>query len=101
LVMPPPTAEMVRVELPVEADEAAARVKVLEPLPGEAMLVGANVPVTPDGRPLTDNVTAELKPLAPVVVTVMGVEAPAATLGLLALAESVRLGAAETVRVRV
>ena len=101
MVMPPPTAEMVRVELPVEADEAAARVKVLEPLPGEAMLVGAKVPVTPDGRPLTDNATAELKPFEPAVVIVTGVDEPTATLGLLALAESVRLGAAETVRVRV
>ena len=87
--------------MPVEADVAAARVKVLEPLPGEAMLVGAKVPVTPDGRPLTDSATDEENPLAPAVVTVMGVEAPAATLGLLALAESVKLGAGETVSVRV
>ena len=101
MVMPPPTAEMVRVELPVEADEAAARVKVLEPLPGEAMLVGANVPVTPDGSPLTDNATAELNPFPPAVVIVIGVEEPAAKLALLALAESVRLGAGETVRVTV
>ena len=91
-MMPPPTAEMVRVELPVEADEAAARVKVLEPLPGEAMLVGAKVPVTPDGRPLTDNATAELKPFPPAVVTVIGVDEPAATLALGALVFSVSVG---------
>jgi len=101
LVIPPPAAVMVRVELPIEADVVAARVKVLEPLPGEAILVGAKVPVTPDGRPLTDNATAELNPFPPAVVIVIGVEEPAAKLALLALAESVRLGAGETVRVTV
>lgn len=92
MVTPPPVAVMVRVELPVDADEAAARVKVLEPLPGEAMLVGANVPVTPDGSPLTDNATAELKPFPPAVVTLIGVDAPAATLAFVVLVFSVRVG---------
>ena len=100
-VMPPPAAVMVSVELPVEAADAAARVKVLEPLPGEAMLVGAKVPVTPDGSPLIDNATAELNPLDAAVVIVIGVEEPTATLALLELVESERLGAGETVRVTV
>jgi len=101
LVSPPPTAVMVSVELPVEAEEAAARVKVLEPLPGEAMVVGAKLPVTPDGSPLIDSATAELNPFDPAVVIVIGVEEPAATLALLELAERAKLGAGETVRLTV
>lgn len=101
MVTPPPTAVMVSVGFPVEADNAAARVRVLEPLPGEAMLVGANVPVTPDGSPLTDNATTELNPFPPAVVIVIGVEEPATTLALLELAERVKLGAGEIVRVTV
>jgi hypothetical protein len=63
--------------------------------------VGAKVPVTPDGSPLIDNATAELNPLDAAVVIVIGVEEPTATLALLELVESERLGAGETVRVTV
>ena len=101
LVTPPPVAVMVGVELLEDALAAAVRVKVVLPLPGEAMLVGAKVAVTPDGSPLMDNATAELKPFATVVVIVTGVEPPGATLPLVALDESVKLGAGETVRVTV
>ena len=95
---PPPVAVMVSVEVPAAAEEAADRVKVLLPLPGEAMLAGAKVAVRPAGSPLTDNVTAELNPVPAAVVIVSGVEAPGATLALVALDDSVKLALDCTVR---
>ena len=85
-------------EEPVGAVGAAESVNVLLPLPGALILAGANVPVTPDGSPLMEKATAELNPLAVVVVMVKGFELPAATVVLAAFAESVKLGAGETVR---
>ena len=91
---------MVRAMVPAVLVEAAASVKVLVPAPGEAMLAGAKVAVTPDGRPLTENATAELKPLTRAVVMVMAADPPGATLALAALEVSVKLGAG-TVRLKV
>lgn len=98
LVTPPPLAVMDGVDVPAAAEGVADNVKVLEPLPGEAMLVGAKVGVTPAGSPVMEKVTAELKPLAPVVVRVMGVELPWATLGVVRLAARVKVGGPVTVR---
>jgi hypothetical protein len=80
LVTPPPVAVTVRIEVPAAAVEAAANVKVLLPLPGEVILVGAKVAVTPVGSPLMDNVTAALNPFTRAVVNVMGIDPPGATL---------------------
>jgi hypothetical protein len=89
-------AVTVKVEVPGAAVEAADSVKVLVPLPGAAKLVGAKVAVTPLGTPLIDNVMAELNPVPLVVVKVIGIDPPGATLGVVALAVSVKL--AKTVR---
>jgi hypothetical protein len=85
-------AVTVRVEVPAAAVEPAASVKVLRPLPGAAMLVGAKLAVTPLGAPLTDSVITELNPFAKAVVKVMGVEPPGATLALVTLGVKVKLG---------
>ena len=82
------------------AVEAAASVKVLVPLPGAAMLVGAKLAVTPLGRPLIDNATAELNPFTKAVVRVMCVEALRAKLTLVVEGVSVKPGV-NTVRLRV
>jgi hypothetical protein len=72
---------------------------VLCPLPGAAMLVGANVAVTPLGRPDIESATAELNPVPATVVKVTGIDPPRATLSLEALSDSPKL--ARTVRLRV
>ena len=86
------------VEELVGAAAVAANVNVLLPLPGALILVGEKVPGTPDGSPLTDKAMAELNPYAVVAVMVKGFELPAATVALAALADSVKLGAGETLR---
>jgi hypothetical protein len=93
-VAPPPTAARVRVETPAVAVEPTDSVKVLLPLPGAAMLVRVKFAVTLFGSPLTDKATAELNPVPAVVVNVMGTEPPGATLALVALDVSVKLGVA-------
>jgi predicted cation transporter len=86
------------VEVPAAAVEPAARVNLLLPLPGAAMLVGVKVAVTPAGTPLMYSATAELNPDAAVVVNVMGVDAPGATVALVALDARVKLAGDKTVR---
>lgn len=81
--------------------EAAASVKVLWPLPGVAMLRGANVAVTPLGNPLAVRAMEELNPAAGAVLRVTGVEAPGVTLALDALADSVKPGGGKMVRANV
>src|ERR1041385_2276419 len=100
LVTPPPTAVTVAEGVPRLADEDAAIVSVLVPLPGAAMLAGAKLPVTPVGSPLTENTIAELNPLATAVVNTMRVDPPRTTLALAALDESVKDGDS-TVRAKV
>ena len=99
MVTPPPEAITVRVEVPAAAVEAADSVKMLLPLPGAAMLVGAKLAVTPIGDPLTDNVIAELNPGPFAVVKVIVPDPPGAILALVAFGDSVKLG--KTVRLRV
>jgi hypothetical protein len=91
-VTPPPVAVTVRVQVRAVVPEATASVKVLVPLPGDAMLVGAKLAVTPVGSPLTDKAIADWNPFPAVVVTVTGVEPPCPTLALEALVVSVKLG---------
>lgn len=98
MVTPPPVAVTVRVQVPVAAVAATDRVKVLLPLPGQAMPVGVKLAVTPPGSPLIDNATAEVNPLTRAVVRVIGVEPPGATLALVALGVSVKLAGGKTVR---
>jgi len=62
LVRPPPLAVIVRLYVPAVVPVAALSVSALLPVPGEAMLAGENVPVTPAGRPLTESATAERNP---------------------------------------
>ncbi len=91
LVTPPPTAVTVRVEAPPAAVEVAESVKVLLPLPGAAMVLGAKLAVTPLGAPLADNLIAELNPPTLVVVKVRDFEPPGATLALVPFDVSVKL----------
>lgn len=88
------------VEAPTALVEAAANVRVVLPLPGAAMLVGAKVAVIPLGTPVIENATAELNPFTSPVVRVRCVEAPWATAMLVALGVSVKLGV-KTVRLSV
>jgi hypothetical protein len=102
--LPPPVPVTVKVETPAAVPEAADSFKVLLPLPGAAMLEGAKLAVTPCGSPLTDNATAELNPFSTAVVKAIGIELPGATLALVALGVSVKLGVTTVtgnVRVRV
>ncbi len=71
---------------------------MLVPLPGDAILVGAKLPVTPVGSPLIDKATAEVNPFTRAVVNVAGIEPPGATLALVALGVSVKLAGGKTVR---
>jgi hypothetical protein len=74
--MPPPVAVMVSVNTPADVVEPTDSVKVLLPLPGDAMLVGAKRAVTPLGSPATARAMAALNPAPPAVVTVTGAEPP-------------------------
>jgi hypothetical protein len=52
--------------VPLAVDELTVRVSVEEVVAG----FGLKLPVVPEGKPLTENVTAELKPLVGLIVTV-------------------------------
>ena len=78
--------------------EAAAKVNVAAPLPGEAMLEGARLAVTPLGSPLADNTTGDWNPFNTVVESLIAVEPPGVTVALAAFNASVKLGAGKTVR---
>jgi hypothetical protein len=80
------------VDVLAAAVEVDVSVKVLVPLPGAAMLAGAKLAVTPLGSPLIEIATAELNPFANMVVRVMWVEPPRATLTLVALVVKVMPG---------
>ena len=97
---PPPVAVTVSVNVPAVAIDAAARVKVLFPAPGEAMVEGAKVAVTPAGSPLIERAMAEFNPFTPKVLIVTGIDPPGVTLALVALADNVKLGV-KTVRLEV
>ena len=79
---------------PSVAVVAALSVSVLDPFPGDAMLVGEKLAVTPLGNPVAESDTAPLNPpsVADVTVTLLGV--PAVNVKLAALVLSEKLGAA-------
>lgn len=60
----------------VAALEAAERVRVLLPVPGEAMALGAKVAVTPFGNALSESATADLNPFSAVVDRLMEIVEP-------------------------
>jgi hypothetical protein len=91
-VAPPPVAVTVTVADPTVAAVVAVSVKVLLPLPGDAMLAGENAAVTPLGNPVTDNATAALKFCA-AVVSVKLVWPPPATFALTVLDDNAIAGA--------
>jgi hypothetical protein len=98
-------AIMVKLYVPAAVPEAAASVSLLLPLPGDAMLAGAKLAVTPFGSPLIESVTADLNPFCAAVVRVIAVELSVAMVALVALGVNVKLGAvtvsvSEIVRVR-
>jgi len=87
--------------LPTAALEAVFRVSVELPLPGEAMLAGEKLAVTPRGSPVTERETPVLKLFCPAVLRVAVVELPTTTLAEVALAEKAKLGGGSTVRLSV
>ena len=87
--------------MPGAREAEAAKVSVLLPEPGEAIVVGANVAVKPDGSPLARKATEVLNEALPVVVSVTVVLAAGATVAELADALSVNDGGGRTVSVSV
>ena len=81
------------VDVPAAAVLAAVNVSVELPDPGAAIDVGLNAAVTPDGWPLAESDTAELKPPETVVEIVLDPLLPAATERLVGDALSVKFGA--------
>jgi len=75
-VIPPPVALTVTLNVPVVAVLLAVNRSVELPVPGAAIEVGVKLAVTPEGRPVADNDTAELKPPVPEVETVVVMELP-------------------------
>jgi hypothetical protein len=66
----------VTVALPPAAADVAVKFRVLVPEPlGTGFVL--NVPVTPDGRPLTESVTADVNPVVGVMVMVLVAVPPA------------------------
>ena len=78
---------------------AVATVSIEDPDP--VIEAGLNVPVAPMGRPLTEKLTAELKPFKPVTVGVKVVLLPWVTVCELGDAASVKLAGGLTTSVTV
>src|SRR5437016_5736426 len=70
-LMPPPLAVTVTLKVPVVAVLLAENVSVELPLPGATIEVGLKLAVTPVGSPETESDTAELKPPAVALETVV------------------------------
>lgn len=66
IVGEPPVPVTVKTYVPLAVDEPTVRVSVEEIVAG----FGLKLPVVPEGRPLTEKVTAELNPLVGLMVTV-------------------------------
>jgi hypothetical protein len=90
---PPPLALIVIVDVPAAAVLLAVKVRVELPEPGAAIDVGLNAAVTPEGSPLAESDTAELKPPEMVVEIVLVPVPPAATERLAGDALMVKFGA--------
>lgn len=90
--VPPPLALIVIVDVPAVAVLLALNVNVELPEPGAAMDVGLNAAVTPEGSPLAESDTAELKPPETLVEIVLEPLLPAATERLVGDALSEKFG---------
>ena len=90
---PPPLALIVMVEVPAAAVLPAVKVRVELPEPGAAIDVGLNAAVTPEGSPVAESDTAELKPPETVVEIVLVPDPLRATATLVGDALSVKFGA--------
>ena len=101
LVTPTPVAVTVSVKVPAGTVEPATSDIVLLPAPGEAMLVGENVAVTPAGTPVIERATGALNPFTLAVVKVMDADPPGTRVVLVALDDSAKLAGCETLRLRV
>jgi hypothetical protein len=88
---------IVTVVFPFFAELLAVRVRVLALVAG----LGLKAAVTPVGKPEAESVTLPLKPLAGVIEIVLVPWLPWARVRALGLADSVKLGAAITVRLMV
>jgi hypothetical protein len=62
----PPMPVTVKTYVPLAVDELTVNVSAEEVVAG----FGLKLPVVPEGRPLTERVTGELKPLLGLIVTV-------------------------------
>jgi hypothetical protein len=91
-VCPAPVAFTVTIFEPNTAVAEAFNVNTLLPFPGDAMLVGEKLAVTPVGRPITESTIDDLKPFTAPVVRVSGTEVPGATVTLLFDSASVKYG---------
>lgn len=93
-VMPPPLAVMVTFAVPRAAAPLAVKVMVELPLPGAGMGAGLKTAVTPEGRPETVRLIAELNPPPTVVVMVLVAVLPCVTLTEAGDAARVKAGVA-------
>src|SRR5215469_3206355 len=91
-VMPPPVAVTVTLDVPVVAVLPTVNVRTELPLPGAAIEAELKLPVTPEGKPETDNDTAELNPPLTLVVIVELPDAPCARVRLEGEALTVKSG---------
>lgn len=85
--------------MPATALVAMLSLKLLAPLPGEAMLAGENVAVTPLGSPLIENAMADRNPPSALVARLRGVVLPVDAVSVEASARRLKLGLAATTRV--
>lgn len=84
--------------MPTAVPEATDSFKVLVPL--DAMLVGVKLAVTPFASPVTESAMDAWNPFTGAVVSVIVFEPPAATLAVLRVGVSVKLGV-KTIRLSV
>lgn len=97
---PPPVAVMVMLLVPVWALLFAVTVKVELPVPGAAMLLGLKVTDSYFVRPEAEREIEELNETFALVVMVVEVDDPWATMRPVLVAESVKSGGVEELTVR-
>ena len=91
-VWPPPVAVMVMVRVPVWVLFAVLMVRVEEPVPGAATLDGLKETVDPEGAPVAERETDELKPPEAVVAMLKVAAEPLRMVVEAGVAERVRVG---------
>lgn len=90
--MPPPVAVSVRVEDPAAMFDAAVSVIVRLYTPGEGLLTGEKLTLTPAGMPLTVRFTGAVNPTVSVNVKPNVVLEPRARVAVFGLSLSVKFG---------